>query len=51
MGAFNSAVGARYPAQPVIALVDLLGILAGEQIPLCEIVVAERVGRLLCSVK
>jgi XapX domain-containing protein len=33
VGVFYSAVGIRSPAPPVVALVGLLGILAGEQIP------------------
>jgi XapX domain-containing protein len=33
VGVFYNLVGVRSPAPPVIALVGLLGILAGEQIP------------------
>jgi XapX domain-containing protein len=33
VGIFYNLVGVRSPAPPVIALVGLLGILAGEQIP------------------
>ena len=33
VGIFYSAVGIRSPAPPVVALIGLLGILAGEQIP------------------
>lgn len=33
VGAFYGLTGVRSPAPPVIALIGLLGILAGEQIP------------------